>query len=235
MIDTDYIEFDEATHTYTNIHGVVIPSVTQYIKKYCKPFDSDYWAEKKAIEANKTKEEILKEWDDKRDLGTIQHLSLRNFVESKGETNLHENISDWITNNLRLLIEDPDLTLYPEQIIYSEKLNLAGTVDLIVKHNPTNEMFPIDYKTDKALTAFFRTKNDKGELINCPRMKEPYDNYFDTNLNHYIVQIKKYSDILCANGYNCNHKKSQIWHLSKSKIYNNLFEPYVSKKEKFTI
>lgn len=49
MIDTDYIEFNEIKHEYTNIHGVIIPSVTQYLKDYIKPFDSDYWAQKKQM------------------------------------------------------------------------------------------------------------------------------------------------------------------------------------------
>lgn len=230
MIDTDYIEFNEIKHEYTNIHGVIIPSVTQYLKDYIKPFDSDYWAQKKADEEGITKEQMLQKWVDKRELGSLTHGSLKNFIIRNGKSELHESISDWIKEKLLILINDDDLILYPEQIVYSETMNLAGTIDLVVKRKSTREMYVIDFKTDKNLTTFFRTKNEQGELINCPKMKEPYDTFNDTNLNHYIVQVMKYSEILVANGYLCDYKKAEIWHLTKSKIYSNLFEPYRPKR-----
>lgn len=165
---------------------------------------------KKADEEGITKEQMLQKWVDKRELGSLTHGSLKNFIIRNGKSELHESISDWIKEKLLILINDDDLILYPEQIVYSETMNLAGTIDLVVKRKSTREMYVIDFKTDKNLTTFFRTKNEQGELINCPKMKEPYDTFNDTNLNHYIVQVMKYSEILVANGYLCDYKKPKF-------------------------
>lgn len=229
MILTDYIEFEHETHQYTNIDGEIVPSVTSYIKQYCKPFDADYWAQKKADEEGISKEEMLQKWVDKRDLGTAIHESLSDYIKSKGSTELHENITDWIKDQLDNLIQDDNLTLYSEQIIYSRELNLAGTVDLIIKDNQLNQYMIIDFKTNKTLTSYYHTKNAEGVLIPCSKMYYPYDSYFDTNLNHYKVQLLKYSEILVKNGYICNPNFSQIWHITKSKIYNDLWKPYEKK------
>ena len=229
MILTDYIEFEHETHQYTNIDGEVVPSVTGFIKQFSKPFDADFWAQKKADEEGITKEEMLQKWVDKRELGTAIHHSLSNYIKSNGVTELHEGVSNWIKEQLDTLMNNPDLTLYSEQIIYSQELNLAGTVDLIVRYKDTNTMYLIDFKTDKTLTSYYHTKNSEGILVPCARMYYPYDSYFDTNLNHYKVQILKYSEILNKNEYLCNPKISEIWHLPKSKIYGDLWKPYQPK------
>jgi ATP-dependent exoDNAse (exonuclease V) beta subunit len=172
---------------------------------------------------------MLQKWEDKRELGTIIHHSLSEYIKSGGVTQLHESISDWIKEQLDMLINADNITLYSEQIIYSKELNLAGTVDLIVDDKFLKEMYIIDFKTDKTLTTYYHTKNEDGLLVPCSRMLYPYDSYYDTNLNHYKVQILKYSEILNKNGYLCNPKNSEIWHLPKSKIYDDLWKPYQPK------
>lgn len=231
MILTDYIEFEPITHQYTNIDGEVVPSVTSYIKQYCKPFDADYWAQKKADEEGITKEKMLQKWNDKRDLGTAIHDSISKYIKSRGSTVLHTDITDWIKSKLDELIYNPNLILYSEQIIYSRDMNLAGTVDLIIKYNRLNKYMIIDFKTDKTLTSYYHTKNAEGVLVPCSRMYPPYDSYFDTNLNHYKVQLLKYSEILNKNDYLCNPDFSEIWHIPKSKIYNDLWQPYKPKNK----
>lgn len=231
MILTDYIEFEPITHQYTNIDGEVVPSVTSYIKQYCKPFDADFWAQKKADEEGISKDEMLEKWQLKKQLGTDTHQAISDYIKSKGETDLMDLVTDWIKSKLDELIHNPDLTLYSEQIIYSRDINLAGTVDLIVKDNRLNQYMIIDFKTDKTLTSYYHSKNAEGVLIPCSRMYPPYDSYFDTNLNHYKVQLLKYSEILNKNDYLCNPDFSEIWHIPKSKIYNKLWHPYTPKNK----
>ena len=75
-------KFNEAEHKYT-LSGEHFISVTQFISRFHKHMDTEYWANKKAEERGITKEEILKEWQDKNDranvIGTALHLYCENY------------------------------------------------------------------------------------------------------------------------------------------------------------
>ena len=75
--DPDFT-FNEQYHTY-RYKGTKYRSVTNVIKDFTKPFDSEYWSRKKAIDRinetsddlsndniNKITSEIVAEWDAKR-------------------------------------------------------------------------------------------------------------------------------------------------------------------------
>ena len=58
------ITFSEKEHTYTDDLGNLYTSTTTLIHKYVKPFDTDFWAEKKAKDLGKSAEEVKQMWKD---------------------------------------------------------------------------------------------------------------------------------------------------------------------------
>lgn len=206
MVFTDYVTFDQDLHQYRDIHGVVIESVTSHIKRHSQPFDADYWSERKALEKGVSKEEILKEWDDKRNAGIKMHFDISNYITD--QANPLPEISEYLLNTLDNYIKDDNYRLYPELVVFSQEMHLAGTIDLLVHNLETNKMFVIDFKTDAKL-----------RMIKLREMSFPYNNYFDCNYDHYRLQTRLYSEILQKFSYLCNPFDGQIWHIPKSKIY----------------
>ena len=60
------LEFEESTHTY-KVLGEQLSSASSTISNFYDPFDTDRVAGFVAKKRGITKEEVLKEWDDKRD------------------------------------------------------------------------------------------------------------------------------------------------------------------------
>ena len=98
----DKISFDEDTHTYFVNGEKVNFSVTEIVEKFFPKFDSEYWSNYKAKEKlkhlefydedtlQKTRSEILLEWDNKRKIssekGSLLHKQIENYynkAESK--------------------------------------------------------------------------------------------------------------------------------------------------------
>jgi hypothetical protein len=119
-------------------------------------------------------------------------------------------ISEFLLEKLNEYIQNPNYRLYPEQIVFSKDLQLAGTIDLLVHNLETNKMFVIDFKTDAKL-----------RVVKFKKMLFPYEHYFDCNLDHYWLQTHLYSMILQSFSYLCDPLCAQIWHIPKSKIYEH--------------
>ena len=73
MIKFENIKFTEECHKYEflNRPDLFPISVTGLISKITKPFDSEFWSRKKAIEFNITQNEILEQWKRKGDLAAL--------------------------------------------------------------------------------------------------------------------------------------------------------------------
>ena len=78
--------------------------------------------------------------------------------------------------------------IYPEVIVYSEKLKICGTIDLLLFNKTNNKYVIMDWKTSKRISskAF---KNKKG---NHPVTS----NLDDCNFNHYSLQLSLFRYIL---------------------------------------
>ena len=74
--------FDEVNHKYTNPdNNKVYISVSQLLKRYKEPFDSDFFASKIAKRDGKTKEEVLKEWKDKTQAACDKGVEIHTIFE----------------------------------------------------------------------------------------------------------------------------------------------------------
>lgn len=184
------IQFDAKRHIYT-IEGKVLTSVTQYLKRFQKPFDKEYWSEIKANERGITVDEMLAEWAEKgrvsREKGTMVHSHIeqklqafQNEVDFVWGGNFYPEIdafnSFWKDNCDNLM------PVQLEMIVGDKIVGLAGTFDALFYNKELEEYQIFDWKTGKE----FSTENRWQNLL------IPFDDYDDCKLNQYSLQLSLY-------------------------------------------
>jgi hypothetical protein len=78
-------KFEEKYHRYT-YDGKVYNSVTRFIQNFHKPFEEEYWSNKKAEEAGVPQEWILKQWKEKNDRANYLGSETHNWIENYYQT-----------------------------------------------------------------------------------------------------------------------------------------------------
>jgi ATP-dependent exoDNAse (exonuclease V) beta subunit len=207
-----YISFKEEGHIYTLIDGDVIKhpvSCTTLISQYYEHFDANVAIEKMRNSKNGLKEKYIGLTDD--DIKTLWDEN-RLDASSRG-TNTHQVIEDFL-NGKKVNDESDEFKMflnfwsdwnkkYPtfkpyrlEWCVYDEKFRnnkgLCGSIDCVLSDDKGRLMI-FDWKRSKEI----KIKNNFG------KMKYPFENLDDTNLNHYKLQLNIYRHIL-KNKYNMN-------------------------------
>lgn len=196
--DPNFI-FDPECHKYT-YNGEQFISVTQFIGKFHKPFDADYWSERKAQETGRSKEEILSEWkelnDYANDIGTQTHNWIEDYFNGIWKplpTNL--DVINRI-NKFNIIYAKHLHKLEPlkfEMRIFSKKWKIAGMIDALFLYG--GNLFILDYKTNKIFTTDENIKFRE-------KLLTPFENFNKTHLNEYSIQLSLYSLILREWGFN---------------------------------
>lgn len=149
--------FDEEAHVYAKDEtgNAVYLSVTTLIERFF-PFDLKRYIERKAQEEDKTEEEVFDEYvlmrDEAASKGTELHVQIENFmkgIELDSESVEFKLFLDFYKNE----IERSDLVFYDaEKMIFSDKYNVAGTIDCLFKKKNKDEFVMLDWKRSKKLT-----------------------------------------------------------------------------------
>jgi len=137
------LDLNESTHTYTLCDSnIKFTSVTEFISSFFNPFD-EYKIAKKLSTLKKynhmSTEEILQDWERRRDRGTVVHKQIEEFLHERDrklqslEKNADTNCSlDLKTKQgIEFLKEkciNENNNLFPEIKIYSKELQIAGTI-----------------------------------------------------------------------------------------------------------
>lgn len=152
------IAFDEETHKY--IHpkdetgNAEYISVTTLIERFF-PFDLKRYVEKKAIEDNRTEEEVLIDYlmirDEAAEKGTFLHNQIENYLKGDDfDSNTKEFALFLKFYNSQIKMRN--LTFFEaEKRIFSNKYNVAGTIDCLFKKTDNNEYVMLDWKRSKKL------------------------------------------------------------------------------------
>lgn len=197
--------FNEEHHKYT-YDGRKLISVTQFISKFGKKFDSDYWANRKADDVGITVTEMKQEWQYKADLGTtvgsIVHLWIEDYLNGLNpfmpiiENDIGPFKTDEIEQLIRIRIHKwlelyhirlHKLTPIAQELrVWSLKYGLAGTIDGLFEYK--NQLIVGDWKTNKK----FNTDEDKVWQY----LLWPFDNEPDNEHNKYSIQVSLYRVIL---------------------------------------
>lgn len=152
------IAFDEESHKY--IHpkdetgNAEYISVTTLIERFF-PFDLNRYIERKAEEENRTEEDVLHEYlemiFEAAEKGTRLHNQIENFLkktEFDSDSKEFELFLDFYNKEIKarnLLFFDA------ERMIFSDKYNVAGTIDCLFKKENKEEYVMLDWKRSKKL------------------------------------------------------------------------------------
>jgi hypothetical protein len=152
------IAFDEETHKY--IHpkdetgNAEYISVTTLIERFF-PFDLKRYIERKAIEEDRTEEDVLIEYlmirDEAAEKGTFLHNQIENYLKGNdfdSDTTEFKLFNNFYINEIKkrnLIFHDA------EKKIYSNKYNVAGTIDCLFKKADKEEYVMLDWKRSKKL------------------------------------------------------------------------------------
>lgn len=190
--DDDLFVFDEPSHTY-RYDGELMYGTTTFLERFVKPFDSDYWSKKKAEQEGITQEEMLAQWDAKRDrscvLGHKVHAYIEDFHEKKttdltDDPEANERIEKF--HNIyesKLQIFEP---IASEIKVFSKVWNIAGTIDQLYLYQ--GMVLIGDWKTNKKI------KTDSDYCFN--KLLYPFEKFKENELNKYSLQISIYRLLL---------------------------------------
>ena len=152
------IAFDEESHKYLHpkdeTGNAEYISVTTLIERFF-PFDLKRYIERKAEEENRTEEDVLDEYfimrDEAAEKGTFLHNQIENFLkesEFDSDSKEFELFLDFYNKE----IKERNLIFFDaERMIFSNKYNVAGTIDCLFKKNNKNEYVMLDWKRSKKL------------------------------------------------------------------------------------
>jgi len=152
------IAFDEETHKYVHpkdeTGNAEYISVTTLIERFF-PFDLKRYINKKAIEEDRTEEDVLIEYlmirDEAAEKGTFLHNQIENFLKGN-EYHSYLKEFELFQKFYKEKIAPQDLIFIDaEKTIFSNKFNVAGTIDCLFKKKESSEYVILDWKRSKKL------------------------------------------------------------------------------------
>jgi ATP-dependent exoDNAse (exonuclease V) beta subunit len=215
----DHILFVDKDHSY-RINGEIAKySVTKLLKKYEKPFPRDEMAKHVARKKGVLIEDILHEWDYKRDYsshrGSEFHLFAENYLQRRQlpldkkafisfitqgcdyyqestVVKYYEEQAHLITNFLNFYNwwKIDHILVKPEFVVGDEEASVCGTIDNLSYNIKTKKFVIFDYKTNKAIDK----KNSRGE-----NLLPPFNYLPSCELSKYSLQLHLYKHIIEKN------------------------------------
>ena len=194
------LQFDAQAHSY-EVRGKSLTSVSKFIHKYVENVDFDKIAGFIARKRGVTKEEVLGEWEAKKNFSCVQGTSVHLF----GET--YHTLRQKPTNGFEEAIVKFWDTI-PQHIepclfeikMFSKSLGIAGTSDLLFYNTLTKKFIILDFKTNEDLF-----KNYKGKTL-----LTPFNNLLDSPYSKYEIQLSAYQILFEQCGYEVESRKI-IW------------------------
>ena len=207
LFDTN-ITLDRDNHVYqlsTN-PKIEFTSVTTFIGQFFEKFEAKKIATRLVKSSPKymgmTVEDVLQLWKDAADHGTVVHEQIENYILNQSPLTEPKAIHG--VNWLKKFRMKSNFDIYTEVIIYSEELQICGTIDLLLFDKNRNEYIIMDWKTSKAIgTKAYGNK--KGSV-------PASENIDDTKYNHYALQLSLYRYLL-EHYYGFNISSHYIVHL----------------------
>ncbi len=200
------IIFKEKEHQYFTPQGQELISASTLVHEYSPPFDpTGSILINKAEKLGISPEELRKQWDYERDSacerGTQFHKEAEYWVENRkvAPANKYKGqYRDVIKQLKQITFKGTPIT---ETVVYSVRLGLAGTIDLLDMYD-TNKADIKDWKTNKALK--FKSFFKRG--LGYQKMLPPVGHLLDCNFVHYSLQLAIYEILMEENGYWINDK-----------------------------
>lgn len=190
----NHIKFYENQHKYY-IGNKQLISTTTLIGEYKKPFNSDYWATIKAKERGVSKQQILLEWEDIKDVacakGSDLHAYSDNFMHNRV---FPTDVPDALIGHFKKFYDEftkkGNLVIRTEYVLGDLELGIAGMIDLFCYNEKKDCFYIADYKTNKKFD--FESKYRSYYL-------DPISHLDECEFNTYSLQTSIYRYILEKN------------------------------------
>ncbi len=192
---TNRVDFDEASHSYTNMNGEKYISATTIIGKYKQPFDS--W--KVATAYAKKNGETAAYWVDAWEKNKLAACAKGTAFHKKKEEDLMETNGVVRGNKVVQIVDiskftEPNINysrlpdgIYPELRLWDHYWHVAGTSDIV---EVDGEYFDMDdHKTNKKIDKESYIHPKEGRKM----MNYPLSGLMDCNLQHYELQLSLYA------------------------------------------
>lgn len=186
------ISLKEPGHKYIleSDPGLAFKSVTGLISEYFEPFNKHKIAAKLIATSPKylgmEASTLIKSWDAARDYGTKVHNEIEVYLNNDIKPDELESFAaiEW----LKRYNINPDIKIYPEVIVYSKDLKIAGSMDILSYDESIDSYEIIDWKTSKSIdkTSFggkMGTHPITSHLMDCKYV-------------HYSIQLSFYRYLL---------------------------------------
>ena len=184
---------NEEEHIYSLLNSdIKFKSVTEFIGSFFNPFDELKIANQLVNNVPKykhlTSQELLQDWENRRNRGTIVHKEIETFLNNQC-INDNNDIDLKSKQGIKFLnqkcIKDSNM-LFSEIKIFSEKLQIAGTIDLMIYNKTKNHISLIDWKTNLEIK---KQGYKKGIAFPVQKMD-------DCSFNKYTLQLSMYQYLL---------------------------------------
>lgn len=174
------LKFEEGTHTYT-YKNKKRKSVSKLIDSFVEKIDWDEKAELVAIKKGVSKQDVLNDWEQKKNESIIKGHSIHEYAETFQDKKHYLEQQKIIDKFLSELPNHIHVVSKEQRMVHKE-LFYCGTADLILYDSLKDSLIIADYKTNKDLF-----KNFKGK-----RLKEPFFFLEDCPYNKYQIQLILY-------------------------------------------
>ena len=192
-------KFFEEDHHYEYKGQRVGISVTTFYPQYENEFDSQAVAEKVAIRDNKPVQEVLDEWEYKKNFACEKGTTTHEYIQSLFSGNEYKKLTfdyskeylDAVdkcqrqADNFYKEYKDRLEHIADEYTIGSEEYDIASNIDHLFCNKLTGGLILVDYKTNKELTGYNKQAYKKP-------MKIPLQNINDDKIHHYYIQLSIY-------------------------------------------
>lgn len=179
------VQFIENDHLYKINGEEARSSVTRLLKKYQKPFDSEFFAKKTAARDGVDVSDVLELWDFKKEYachkGSTFHGYVENFLQRKRITlnryeiksfcdskswpidSYYKDIATYLSNFKHFYEwwKEDHVLVKSEFVIADLEKKIGGTIDNLSYNFKTNKLVLFDYKTNKSI----ETKNKYGTSL----------------------------------------------------------------------
>lgn len=182
--------FNKSEHKYYLDNDILLLSVTRFISQYAPEFNASLVAHMVSKSNGRDKDDILNEWDLKREIASDYGNSIHKAIElwvKFGEMPKQEHLEKAVLEFVGLCEEEGQTGGQSEYQIFDEKYELGGTIDYLT------DTKIIDFKTNDT------EKKGKG------RFKEPLKDLKHNNLNKARLQLSIYDQLTGGN------RKLEVW------------------------
>ena len=224
----NHVKYYDGPHKYF-IGDRELISATKFIGMFKPKFETQRIAEEYAAKRGLEVEDVIADWDLKRDTSTVKGSAVHDYAENWwnnkefpydssvavkqfGHDIIKESF-DKCQTIFRNFYEDSRINLVPvkmELVVGDEDYGLGGMVDCLFYNKKSGMLEVWDYKTNKAINI----KNNYGQ-----RFKEPISHLDVCEINTYSLQLSLYKHIIEKNTNLKIGNCYLIWINEKNKNY----------------